>query len=438
MAQAKVTKAALAQEGPIFFGGMARPWDKRRFKGGDAPAPPDPVATANAQANANIATANAQAQINRTNSQTPFGSTTWSQAPNGTWTQTATLAPNVQNLLDQYYSASKNPVQPLDLTSPNAGLQMSVQHIMSAPTGVADNSGAIARTNGLAAGAGNVLAELEQQAANTYSKPLDYSSLGDLPQADEAARQKIQDALYANSTRTLDPYWQQQQSDMASSLAAQGINLGSDAYDRQYGNFIRGRNDAYDQARNDATTMSTDQMQKLFQMAMARRQEGVNEINTQYTMPMDLMGKGQGVYSGLENTLNQDYATQMAQRQADQAIKSAQINDSLGVFGKIADMDTAQHQAAVSDRTNLLNQLTALASGSQIANPAQVQVGQTPVAQSIYNSYQGQLANYNAQQQANNSIYGALGTLGGSLLGAPGVGSGIIGGIGKLASSFFG
>lgn len=439
---AHVTKSALAQEGPIWFtpppdrrgrypqglwGGVKKVLDPGGlFKSPDpAPAPPDPVATANAQGQANLTAAEKEAELNRTNSVTPFGTNTWSKGADGTWTQTTALGPQWQSLMDQYKSqigATPGAQTPLDLSGYQGGINSSVSHIMSAPTGIANNSSDIERSKGLATGAGDVLTQLIQQGKDTYGNKLDYSSLGGLPQANEEMRQKVADALYANSASRLDPYWQQQKSDLASSLAAQGIQLGTDAYDRALGGQARDLNDAYSQARNDATTMSTDQMAKLFGMEMARRQQGVGELNYLYNLPMELMGKGQGVYSGLENTLNQDYATNIAQRQADQAIKSSQISDTLGTFGTLADMAAGQHASNASDRAQAsgeraqtLEQLMALAGGSQIANNGMVNVAPAPVAQSIYNSYQGNLANNNAAAGAQNQKLQTAGTIAGAV-----------------------
>lgn len=384
------------------------------FKSPDAPpAPPDPAQTAQAQAEANIKAAQEQANINRTNSVTPFGTNTWSQDANGRWTQTTALDPRMQGMLDQLYAT---PAQaPLDLGQNRQGIVSSVQSVMGADQGVASNSGDIARTRGLAQGAGDVLAQLTNQAKSKYATALDYSSLGDLPQANESTRQRIEDALYSASSSRLDPYWQQQQSDLASSLAAQGITLGGDAYSRATGDFGRSRNDAYLGARNSATTMSTDQMEKLFGMEMARRQQGVGELNYLYNLPMELMGKGQGVYSGLENTLNQDYATNINQRQADQALKSSQINDTLNTFGTLADMQRAEYGAGVDSRNTLIAQLQQLAGNSSVANASPVNIEAAPIAQSIYNSYQGNLSNANAAAQGQNAKLQTAGSIAGAV-----------------------
>lgn len=69
-------------------------------------------------------------------------------------------------------------------------------------------------------------------------------------------------------------------------------------------------------------------------------------------------------------------------------------------------------------RSNLLNELNALRTGQQVQQPQfnqntnATQVATTPYAQSVYNSYQGNLAGYNAGVSTGNSLLSGLATLG--------------------------
>ncbi len=65
------------------------------------PPPPDYSALALQQAALDKAAAGEQTVANRPNQITPFGNETWSQNPAGEWTQTSTLNPADQKLLDQ-------------------------------------------------------------------------------------------------------------------------------------------------------------------------------------------------------------------------------------------------------------------------------------------------------------------------------------------------
>jgi hypothetical protein len=74
-------------------------------KGSGAPSSPDFTAAANAQAAASQANTREQTAANRPNQSGPFGSSTWSQGPDGQWTQNTALAPGLQagadNLMGQ-------------------------------------------------------------------------------------------------------------------------------------------------------------------------------------------------------------------------------------------------------------------------------------------------------------------------------------------------
>lgn len=72
------------------------------------------------------------------------------------------------------------------------------------------------------------------------------------PNAAAHARDQAITANYNQATSRLDPQWQQRQQAQSAELANQGIDLGSDAYNTQMGNFNQGRNDAYSSAMNNA------------------------------------------------------------------------------------------------------------------------------------------------------------------------------------------
>ena len=82
--------------------------------------------------------------------------------------------------------------------------------------------------------------------------------------ADEATRQRVADALYNQSKSRLDPQFNQASSNLDSKLAAQGITVGSDAYNRELDNLMRAKNDAYQTAMNNSQMNSIDAMSNLF------------------------------------------------------------------------------------------------------------------------------------------------------------------------------
>lgn len=82
---------------------------------------------------------------------------------------------------------------------------------------------------------------------------------------------------------------------------------------------------------------------------------------------------------------------------------------------------------ALAQRNQPLNEITALLSNSQVQQPnftntPQSQVANTDVAGITNSAFQNNFANYNAQMQQQNAIYGAIGGAAGSALGGWGMG----------------
>jgi hypothetical protein len=231
-----------------------------------------------------------------------------------------------------------------------------------------------------------------------------------MPTANEATRKTVEDALYGRATARLDPRFSQQEDRLNSQLAAQGITQGSEAYNREKQNFDFGKNDAYSSATNDAITGSNAAMKQLYDMGMAARQQGVGEANTLRTLPTQEALAAANLNMEAGNDLRGYYGTELAQEQAIPAIAGQTYNAE-----SAARKDALAEQQMV--RNQILNELNALRGGSRVDTPSfQPQgggaaVGAAPVAQSAYNSYQGDLNNYNAQVGQNNSTTGAIGAM---------------------------
>jgi len=285
--------------GDIFGGG-----------GSDAPPPPDPYATANAQYGMNADTARVNAALDRYKQITPYGTLDWSNSGDK-WTQTQTLTPEGQFLLDATNRMSRD------------------------YAGLSDT--------------------LFDNARADLANPV--------PQANEQTRQAVEDALYRRATSRLDPQFAQQESALTSSLANQGITLGSNAYDTAQQNFMMGKNDAYQNAMDSAVARG-----------------------------------------GAEETR------------------------------QLTNQETARNQ--------VLNELNALRTGSQLTNPTfnpenvSTNVAPTNLMQGVYNSYQGDLNNYNAGVGSSNNMMSGLTGLGASYAGSAAGSSAITAGATALASMF--
>jgi hypothetical protein len=96
------------------------------------------------------------------------------------------------------------------------------------------------------------------QLGSSWANPLDNG---------QQARQHAEDSLYGQATSRLDPMWQQREQQFNSGLTNQGIDPNSAAGQQAFGNFNRGRNDAYQGAINNAS---------MFGGQEASRQQGMD------------------------------------------------------------------------------------------------------------------------------------------------------------------
>lgn len=265
------------------------------------PPPPDPVATAQAQAAANKESAIATGEINRVNQITPYGNLTYSQtgtSSNGNplYTATQTLSPAQQQMLD--------------LTD-----QAGVKYGQTANTQLNNIS-------------------------NLLSQPLDLSSIGPVPQANDQTRQAAYDAIVARSQPQMD----RAQERLNTQLANQGIGLGSEAYSNAQDDYQHGVNDfllgaqqqagnaeaqqyglesnAYNQAANSMIQGRQEPLNELAAMLTGSQVQSPNFINAPQStvQPADVMGATYGSYNGQNNAYGQQLQAQTANRQGTTAL----------------------------------------------------------------------------------------------------------------------
>lgn len=424
------------------------------FGGNDAPAPPDPIATANAQGAANIDAARITTALNRANQVTPYGSLTWAQGGSGydktgydnalkawqdaggtgtkpeqssygynpdAWTSTVTLDPRIQSLLDSSLATSQGLQGAIDSSLANTTSTLSQPlkvpgsiNINGIRSGVekryTDLQPSLQGATDLAIASRGDMASQLSRLRNLYGQDFNYNSAPAMPTADESTRKAVEDALYSRATARLDPRFSQAQDQLNSSLAAQGITQGSEAYNRELQNFNNSRNDAYSSAMNDAITGSDDAMQRLFNMGLQARQQGVNEANTLRTLPTQEAAALAGISNGLDTASRNWYGAETAQ-------ETAKDNSTANQFNMERTNNQDRFNDTIAVRNQVLNELNALRTGAQAQAPnfastqSGANVAASPIAQSVYNSYQGDLSNYNAQVGSNNAMLGGLASL---------------------------
>ena len=199
------------------------------------PAPPDYMGLAQRQNAAN-----------RPDINTPFGGMSWDYTPG----QEAVNIP----MWGQVQAATP------DHWQMNVDLPPQMQAALEAQQRLA------AKRSGLAE-------SLLDGAQSSFGAPFDWAGRG------QDARQRAEDAIYQRASSRLDPRFQQQENDLRTRMIQQGLTAGDAGWDREMGNFDRGRNDAYDLAQTAAIQGGGAEAQRQFGLDSGYRTQPINEIN---------------------------------------------------------------------------------------------------------------------------------------------------------------
>ena len=343
-----------------------------------SPSAPDPNTTAAAQTNSNVNSAIAQTALNNVNTYSPYGSSVYNQ--------TGSTNIDGYNVPQYTQNIQLNPQQQATLTAQEA--------LQGGITGGAETSLA-GKINNQAAGnygLGQYTTGLQNNAAQG---PLQHSinqgqaiqgQVG-MPAGSQQAINDAQNAAYNQQEAYLAPQQQQQQSQLDSSLADQGITQGSTAYN----------NAESQQARN--STFSNQQAQD------AAIQAGQQEQNTLYGQSLQ-SGEFANTAAGQQYSQNLgagQFANTAEGQQYGQNVTNAQLYNSAAgqAYGQQYQTDNLPY-----------NQLSSLQGSTQIQNPqanapAQSSIAAAPIGQYINQNYQNQLATSNNQTSG---LYGLGGT----------------------------
>lgn len=262
---------------------------------------------------------------------------------------------------------------------------------------------------------------------------LDFSGAPAMPQDNTAAQKAVVDALYGQQTSRLDPQWAQQQTQMETKLANQGIPQNSDAWNKAMTQFQQGKTDAYSTALNSAIGAGTNTLSQLSATQLANRQQGVNEATTagsfanaaenqlfgQNTSNAQLANSAEG--QGFGETLaaqQQQYQQEMASAQAqfEQQLAAAQFGNQAQQqgFGNSITNANLNNSTSQMNMQDLLSKY-GLGTGSvqMPGMPAVPQSGMNPTdvigAQGL--SSNQAMAQYQSQLQNNSAAKGGAGSL---------------------------
>lgn len=326
-----------------------------------APAPPDPYRTASADA-----------AINRTDTYTPVGSSTFGQGgidpATGmpTYRQDIRMSPEQQQLYNLQYGGQRE----LGAAGMRSAAGINSSGMYDQPM----------NTSGLPALTSNAYGNMPglQTGVNAQGLP----ELGD----SEKYRTSALDALYGLNTRYLDPQFERGEDRLRTRLANQGAVEGSEAWDNAMTDFNQNKETAYRQARDSSIAGSGNEASRLFGIDSASRGQQYGERLT----GADFTNQARGQAFG-ENVTNAD-------------LSNAARGQGLGEL--------------LALRQQPLSEYGQLSGYSQPQMPTAS--GPTPVDLSgnVYRSYQGDLDIYNANQSGRNNLLSSLFNLGGTLGGA--------------------
>jgi hypothetical protein len=421
-----------------------------------APVAPDPVATANAQKALNQSTAVSEAYLNRADQYTPEGSLTWNVVgtnPDGTpkFASTQTYSPGQQALYDKQNQVSNalsdtamasmgnvnrtmstpwdtSGFQPIQYGGGNAGnIQTGYntggnqQYGFDAGGNIQQNYASGGNIQNTYASGGDIARgyDVGGNIQDSYAsggdiqrgyasggdiqKGLDYSGLDKIPGIGDygAEAQRVQDSVYKQATSRLDPQWEQQQRQLAATLAAKGVSENSVAYRNAMDQAQRQKTDAYNQATYSGIQAGSQEQSRLFGLALQGRQEGVGEINYQGQFANSAQAQAEAQNAARAGFGNSAQAQAEAQNAARAGFGNSaqqqrnQQNMQQAQFG-----NTAQSQAEAQNaaRAGFGNEAQAQ---SETQNAARAAFGNEAQNQQ-YTQNMGQAAFYNQAQGAQN------------------------------------
>jgi hypothetical protein len=375
---------------------------------GDPPQPPNPIVTAQAQTASNIGTGIVGNYLNAVNQVTPTGNLTYNINPYGynyqdplggsynipQTTVTQTLPPEAQAALEAQQRTQRILAQMGEAQSTKLGgiLGTNFQDIYNQAPGAApmawlyDNPQA---QLGFADVGGQQRSLGDAGAITRDYGPADNFS---------ADRSRVEESLF----KRMDPQLQQDRDRLRQQLADQGIKYGSPAYDQAMAQADRQTTDA----RLAVTAAGGAEQQRMADMA-AKRAGFQNEAQMQAYQQMLQSGN-------FANEAQKNAFTQEASRaQFTNAARAQYFAQDKAMFDAAnADRDRyLREQYAL--RSQPINEISALQSGSQVAQPnwastAQQNVANTDVAGIINSNFNQSLDVYKQNSSNLNNIIGGM------------------------------
>jgi hypothetical protein len=329
---------------------------------------------------------------NRVDQNTPWGSIDWKQDPKtGEWTQNTTLSPAEQKALESQQGIQQG------LSNTAAGMLGGIGDTYSKPMDWSNLSAA--GTPATAPGSD----AYRMAGGQTLQTQADLSGVQGIPQADDATRQRVEDALYQRERARLDPLQEQQSKGLLDRLYAMGGREGDPGFDTQFGNLRTSQNAANQDAIYQSIIGGGQEQSRLFDMGSKAHEMGTNDAYRALTEGNTAKGQQFGIdtnQSGQWNDIvNQAYGNQR-QSAADLTAERQR-----------------QAQEAITQRNQPLNEMNALLTGQQVGMPQFTGTPNTTAGTTTDPNYYGAFTDNQALRQGGGMMQQLMG-LGGQLGGA--------------------
>lgn len=358
---------------------------------GSTPSTPDYTGATQLQGEINKENLNSQNYANRPTINTPWGTQSWGTQATvdpatgqvvTQWTQNNTLAPGLQGALQDQLNIQSGRT---DLASGFMGR-------------VADEYASAPDYTNLPEMAMASQPQSLQTGTTDYAPGIktSFDQGPAIPQFDSSYRDQIANQFM----QKMQPIYENQNRALETKLANQGIQQGSDAYNRALTELNQRQSlerfNALDQAGNEA--------QRLYNMQLQSAQTGYNQ--------------NKGAADFQNQALNQAQSMDLANMNAGNQAMSQQY----GLNQQYANAQNNLRQQAIAEmlqkRGTSLNEMNALLNGQQVQMPnmpafnASGQASTPNYTQALQNTYDAQLGASNAQNASMNSLLGSAAQLG--------------------------
>jgi hypothetical protein len=388
--------------------------------GSGAPGTPDYEALAKEQAELDRIAADRVAAANRPNQITPEGERRWVMDPaTGQWTETVSLSPGNQALYDaamtnkQQLATAANPAlgraidaieQPLDINGLPVVQGFDQSKLHAAGADLSPNAG--------------LMSKFDPSGLQAYGN-LDFSGLGDMPEAGFGAVEQVREAMLARMQPDLD----KQRDREIQRMKAQGFNETDEGFESAYDRLNRKDVDAQNQALLGATTAYGD----IFKRGMDVRRQGASELSDVATFRNATRAQQTGEQlagKGFNNAiLSQDFSQKerasayanslRAQQWGEQgALRSASLDDRQ----RALDEQLLERSLPMAEYQKLMGmtQATSPTFGgySNVGGASAAQI-----AKAAADRYAADAGKYNADEAKDAALWGGLLSTAGSLVG---------------------